>query len=151
METKDLWDLRIKALAAVGGVVTVAIAVGNYVYTHDRDAQAALRESRKPFLAQQLSLYVDATRAAAQLATLDPKSNDWGNARLRFWQLYWGELIVVEDVDVAKKMQAFGDQLKTVDPEKGVPTFLDAASRELAEACRRSIERNWDYELPPLP
>lgn len=118
--------------------------------TRAREAQVvAVRESRKPFLERQLALYFEAAKAASQLATL-PQGTAWNNARQRFWELYWGELGLVEDADVQTAMVNFGRALN--DLHKGaVPAAgLDVLALRLAHACRNSLREGWG-KLDTLP
>jgi hypothetical protein len=127
--------------------------------------EIALRESQKPFLEKQLAFYFEAAKVTGKLATLDPavKSaqagiEDWAWARKRFWELYWGELGVVESLQVASAMVDFGNTLKEI--EKcvdageicaGRQNALTGASLQLAHSIRESIETGWGYKLPSAP
>lgn len=103
-----------------------------------------------------------------KLATLPPISaeypkdqryaEDWGWARRRFWELYWGELGAVESREVASAMIAFGNSLhdveKCVDAGgycAGQQSRLTGPSIELAHQIRQSIQAGWGYDLPTLP
>jgi hypothetical protein len=145
VEIKDRWDLGIKTLAAVGAVVSIAVAVGNYVYTKQKDSLTALRESQKPFLQKQLELYLEAAKLTSQLATIDRNHDDWRKAELRFWQIYWGELVLVEDAGVKTAMARFGDQLNAVTFASDPQGALKEPAAKVAEACRKSIEESWGY------
>jgi hypothetical protein len=124
----------------------------------------ALRESQKTFLERQLQLYFEVSRVTAKLASLPAKLPDSGPANnetyewanRRFWELYWGELSIVESPDVARAMVAFGEQLQKVtdcyaakkpncSSEQGQLTTL---SYRLAGRLRESIQAGWGYSLP---
>jgi hypothetical protein len=108
-----------------------------------RQASAvALRESRKPFLERQLTLYFEATKAAAQLSTL-PRGPEWSAARQRFWELYWGELGLVEGSNVQAAMVRFGTALQSFEEGKGPQAELTQHSLSLAHACRQSLQSEW--------
>lgn len=114
-------------------------------------AAVALRDSRKPFLEKQLALYFEATRAAAQLSTL-PRGAAWDTARQRFWELYWGELGLVENGAVLKAMVDFGKALTTHEQQaRSDRTELTQLSLALARACRHSLQAEWGGidSLPP--
>ncbi|UEM09147.1 hypothetical protein J4G43_030920 [Bradyrhizobium barranii subsp. barranii] len=121
-------------------------------------ARVAIRESQKPFLEKQLAFYFEAAKATAALSTRDPKDQEWASARKRFWELYWGELGVVESPQIASGMVAFGQTLreleKCVDDGKtcdGLQRPLTGASLALAHSIRESIEAGWGYRLDELP
>src|SRR5262247_1912938 len=83
----------------------------------EKEAQAALREARKPFLQRQQELYFEAATLASKLSTLDHGAEREA-ARKRFYQLYWGELSVVEDVLVEKAMVRFKGEFENYERER---------------------------------
>jgi hypothetical protein len=124
----------------------------------------ALRESQKTFLERQLQLYFEVSRVTAKLATLparlpdtgpaDNETYEWANRR--FWELYWGELSVVESPEVARAMVDFGEQLRKVTDCRAAnegdcrsqQEQLSGLSYKLAGRLRESIQAGWDYALP---
>src|SRR6185369_10509268 len=163
-------DLRIKRLDVIAkfigtAVILVGIAVPFYQYTRTlekdrqdrvdkkaaeeaqqaKQADAALREAQKPFLQRQTELYFEATGAAAKLATLE-KGPERDNARKRFYELYWGDLSVVEDEIVETAMVRFHDKLDDFEKGKAEKFDLQEMSLELAHACRNSMARGWGYQ-----
>lgn len=127
---------------------------------------SAKRESQRPFLEKQLQFYFEAAKVTSKLATLSQELQDkgpdweqsWSWAYRRFWELYWGELAIVESREVAGAMVRFGEPLralhacvstanaKCVAEQKA----LEQLSLALAAEIRKSIETSWDYPLPPL-
>ena len=153
------WDTGIKVVGVL--LAVAAFWDGIRRYNDGRDAEAriaadrareaqviALRESRKPFLERQLVLYFEATQAASQLATL-PGGVQRARARQRFWELYWGELGLVEDHEVATAMKAFGDALTQVEAGKASRDGLLQLALTLARNCRASLQSGWGH-LEPL-
>ncbi len=61
----------------------------------------------------------------------------------RFWELYWGELALVESKDVEGAMVALGKELKKSSPEK---ENLQKLSLNLAHACKSSIHESWGVD-----
>ena len=107
----------------------------------DQDREAVQRriEARRPFLEKQLGLYTEATNAAATIAT-SADTAALAKARTRFWELYWGELALVEDSAVEQAMMAFGSGL-----DRGAgKAELQQLSLGLAVACRDSLAVAWD-------
>lgn len=107
----------------------------------DQDREAVQRriEARRPFLERQLALYTEATNAAATIAT-SADATAVAAAHSRFWELYWGELALVEDSAVEQAMIAFG---KGLDRGAG-QAALQQLSLGLAIACRDSLAVSWD-------
>jgi len=133
----------------------------------EQASEVAIRESQKPFLERQLAFYFEAAKVTGKLATLNPGksatdqdqriSEDWAWARRRFWELYWGELAVVESPQVSTAMVAFGQGLGEVekcvdkgDSCDGLQKSLTGASIALAHQIRESIQEGWGYSLPEI-
>jgi hypothetical protein len=121
-------------------------------------SRVAVRESQKPFLERQLAFYFEAAKATGTLSTRGLQDQEWASARKRFWELYWGELGVVESRQVASGMVAFGNTLKElekcVDDRKTCDDLqrpLTGASIVLAHSIRESIEAGWGYRLEEPP
>jgi hypothetical protein len=127
----------IGAVVALGGL---ALGVMNYLTTIRKDAETRNLEARKQYLTRQLDLYTDTTRAAAKIATLAPESPEHARALARFWELYWGELSMVESRAVEGAMKSMGDCLSG-DCHR-CPN-LKQCSLDLAHACRRSLADSW--------
>jgi hypothetical protein len=81
-----------------------------------RDDEARAKDQNSYVFQHQATLYFDTARAAATLATaLDPNASDRNaidantlkDARIRFAQLYWGELVITEDRRVELAVIAF--------------------------------------------
>lgn len=111
--------------------------------------EAARREYERPFYEHQLRLYLEAVAVVARVATAadDSAARD---AERRFWELYWGEMSLVEDEPVARKMVEVGALLgRTSAPAgAGAPTAVVArAANELAVVLRDSLRRAWP--VPP--
>jgi len=127
----------------------------------------AKRDSQKPFLEKQLQFYFEAAKVTAKLATLAQSISDkgpgweqsWDWAHRRFFELYWGELAVVESPEVAAAMVRFRGPLDNLKLCNSTPTMncsteqksLEQLSLALASQIRKSIEQPWGIELPPLP
>jgi len=126
----------INRYSVIGGVFAAVIGAGWTLYTWN---EVAVRESQKPFLEKQLQFYVEASKVAAKLTVLPLRAptdvapeETWDWAKQRFWELHWGELVVVEDKDVAGAMARFGGQVREVDKCR---SRLEECSLDL-EACR---------------
>lgn len=103
-----------------------------------RLAESRRIEATKPFLERQLKLYTEASQVAALIATSSDE-RQIQQALGRFWQLYWGELALVENTEVEAAMVAMGNAIH----EKANPQVLKQASLKLAHACRQSLDRSW--------
>lgn len=127
-------------------VTLITLSVGIWQYA-DKQAQT----NRDQFLRKQLDVMFSASEATAQLATLRD-AGKWMEARDKFWLLYTGPMVLVEDPKVAAAMIAFG---KAVDaaglPPDTLPRpeLLDP-SIAVSEAARDLILRSWQVDIPAL-
>ena len=103
-------------------------------------------EATKPFLERQLALYAEATKIAAQVAT-QGTSESRKKALARFWELYWGELALVENRSVEAAMKRMGDALRA----NASTQELEQASLAVAHACRESLDRSWGIKAWSSP
>src|ERR1041384_3506291 len=149
-ETLIKW---VSVLVAVGGLLW---GVTSFLITSRIQAETRQLEARKPFLERPLTLYTQATQNAAILATSsDPDAIE--QARQRFWELYWGELAMVENGGLNTKeggvestMVVFGQCLNKLN--KGCSQAeLQPLALRLAHACRDSLAVSWgvqDWSVP---
>ena len=137
---------------SVAKLVTAAVAVGGLVFTgvsivgtQKREAETRRLQAREPFLRRQLELYAEATRAASRIAHPSGIEKSDAEARQRFWELYWGELALVEDRQVEAAMVQMGECLNTGDcaPCGG---SVQKCSIALAHACRASLAISWGVD-----
>ena len=141
------WDLLLKgvgALVAIAGVV-----FGVYQYNQRKDET---RDARK------YQHYIKATSVAAGFAQASTKP-EAEEKRKQFWEIYYGELSMVEDENVKKAMMNFGGAIKEwekyntggsdfsaptifeLDDKDGKPQTFDQLAYELSQACRQSLEK----------
>lgn len=102
-------------------------------------------EATKPFLERQLRLYTEASEVAACIAAgpnVIIDHTEIQTAKKRFWQLYYGELALVENVEVEEAMVQLGEAISGgIDQSE-----LRKASLNLAVACRRSLATSWGIQ-----
>jgi hypothetical protein len=143
-EDRYRWiSARLQKIGTVGALIGAAVALWQYIDASQKQFQA-------PIWQKQVELYTSATETIARLAfTKDP--TEWKNARIRFWELYAGSLILVEDNTVAEGMVDFGKRLKVVgdDLSKRDDEFEQSAIR-LSYTFRKSIEDSVGSNLPAL-
>lgn len=110
----------------------------------------AQREAKKPFYERQLALYLEATDVTSRIS--DPSSEeDKRAATARFWQMYWGQLALVESQEVESAMVAFQSVLvDTALTDQERAESLRRKSLDLAHKCRDSLKESWDVELAEL-
>lgn len=131
------------AMIALGGFLW---GMFTYFDARKREAETRRIEAMKPFLERQLQLYTEATQIAATLATVMADSIEDKTMR-RFWELYWGELALVENAEVEKAMVRFGQGLQNGYNK----AELQQLSLKLAHACRESLAISWGVNLWATP
>jgi hypothetical protein len=106
--------------------------------TRQKGVEIRSVEAKKPFLDRQLALYAEASQVAAKIATsMDAKELE--SSQKRFWELYWGELALVENQGVEYAMVELGKALNGSAPRQQ----LQQLSLALAHACRESLDKSW--------
>jgi hypothetical protein len=149
MQAPSTFDDRFKLLGVAGAIASFLWGVwvwkdkSHSELDQQRTEAQHLADSRrieatKPFLERQLKLYTEASQVAALIATSDDKS-ETQKATTRFWQLYWGELALVENVEVGQAMSAMRAAIKNATDRNA----LQVASLNLAHACRQSLDKSW--------
>lgn len=125
----------------------ILVSIGGFLWSIGTFLHVRAIESRRPFLDYQLKLYTEATSAAALLAT-SSDSEKLKAAETRFWQLYWGELAMVENGGISaanggveSAMVNFGSELKQHAVDR---TKLQSLSLKLAHTCRDSLAQSWN-------
>jgi hypothetical protein len=114
--------------------------------TREQNSVAITRkiEATRPFLEHQLAIYVDTIKTVETIAS-SQKLEVIRPTTDHFWQLYWGELVLVEDktvADAAKHIKtALDDQNGR--REQQDQRELEQLSHNLALACRESLDRSW--------
>ena len=144
-DEKKSWNYA-PLLTLIVAAIPVTVGLTQYYITRQT-------EFRKRFWEEQVSLYRDATDAAAEIAMAADLPSA-GDARKRFWKLYWGKLSMIEHKEVERAMIAFGSTLSECEKGKtttcfGVaegaePTALRKRAYELAHCARYSLAMTWN-------
>jgi hypothetical protein len=152
-DTHRTWDIVFKWFGLVAVLASAYWTVHSYnqsraselvqqQYTQKQDEQARTKDLNAFIFQHQATLYFDAARSAATLAdALDPYSDNrtaidaktLKAERERFDQLYWGELVVVEDRRVEMAMIAFRECM-LLDGKKCESPTKDQYSKDIDPA-----------------
>jgi len=145
------WAKIITVIGILGGIFT-------FIYNAYWDAVSRNRESRKPFLEQQLRTYTEAVETTSQIAGLTPgvlqkllpSDEQYTSAVNKFWALYWGHMAIVEDGNVERAMIIFG---KSLDEHSPCANDSDRSHIVLilSHCIRDSLAAGWGTTLPPVP
>jgi hypothetical protein len=152
-----MWNSFVKN---VGVLATVATLVGGAIafFAQRSDdlaqrrlqAEAAQRESKKVFLEKQADLFFEAVPLVSKLAIAPTPDAMTEKDQLRFWELFWGELGMVEDVSVARSMDLFGRSLQAFrdsGPDNACAEQRKSISLTLSHCVRKSLGANWGVDF----
>jgi hypothetical protein len=145
-------------LLAVAGFL---FGIYQYKIQHDErlraENMAKEREFKKALWERQLTYYLEAAKAASTLASFNEDDgtdiqSERTKARIRFWQLYYGELAVIEDRNVSTALKNYGRCLREYEflNKKCDQNELKERARALAQECRNAVAKSWDEPLGPL-
>ncbi|HEY7303709.1 MAG TPA: hypothetical protein VH601_06340 [Bryobacteraceae bacterium] len=142
------WDAATKlagiiALAA-GGVWSVWV----YHQSAKQQASAAEIDAQKPFSAKRLDIYEKVVTLASAVAQKDLPPPVRKAKRQELDQIVNGPLALVAQEKVFRALLEFYNCLDLQQCKKG---SLALYSRNVARACRTSIEESWKVSLPPVP
>lgn len=136
-------------LEATVKVITVAVSIVALLWGGATFLITKQREARKAYLDYQLELYKETAKTAVILATSDD-SVKVDSARIRFYELYYGELALVETREVAAQMVSFKASLEKALAEEdslgAEAANLPLAALELAHVLRSSLAQSWGVE-----
>jgi hypothetical protein len=136
-------------LTACISVLAFAFSVAVFAWTQysqgKNAARQAEREFMKPWLESQWETYSDALDAASGAITAtDPVEQ--AAAERKFWQLYYGRMVMVETKGVSAAMMEVGDCLRakpTCEPGRERGRVLALAS-QMAKSMKETAQVSYD-------
>ena len=135
-DPKTNLELLAMTVQVVSVVVGVVISVFSFNATRIKEAEARKIEAVRPFRELQRTVYLEAIKVAAAIATPDGRTQEELNRyRRRFRELYIAELAMVEDPAVEQNMVALA---RAVDPELLNLNPAQAAALNLAHALSKT-------------
>ncbi|MGJ8675974.1 MAG: hypothetical protein ACSHX0_00510 [Akkermansiaceae bacterium] len=146
-------EIRLKVITAL--LTVAAFLWGIYTYRDTtkqklaaqiaedaKSAETRRIEATRPFLDRQLQLYTEAVQVTSMIATSSDDA-EIQRTTIRFEQLYWGELALVERSGVATAMVNFRNELFR---EGSSQKSLKPLALALAHACRDELASSWNTE-----
>jgi hypothetical protein len=142
------WDTATKFAGIVALVAGGMWSVWIFHQTAKQQANAAEIDARRPFAAKRLEVYEKIVSLTAAIAQPDLPLQARRAKRQELEQIVNGPLaLVAQD----KLFAAILDFYKCADNRQCRKGSLGAYSRNVARACRTSIEESWKVSLPPVP
>jgi hypothetical protein len=127
-----------------GGMWTVWV----YSQTAKQRADAAQITAQKPFSAERLEVYEKLVTLTAAVAETDLPQPTLTSKRRELDQVVNGPLALVAHDKVFAALNEFYACLNNGQCARG---NLSIYSRNVARACRSSLEESWKVRLPPVP
>ena len=147
------WDTIIKAVTAAVALGVAMVGLWQYQevsrnnIANQKIERYKLRMERYNLLVtdskEQVKTLRETSEIASTLATAQDKKV-LAQARERFWQLYWGDLIGVENVELEEKMVQMGSALQAPDGPK-----FSEEPRGVNIACLNQIKEIKKSVRPP--
>jgi len=134
------------------GTAFVTIIGGIWVVTAYRHSKKL--EYQKAFNERQIEIVLLTAQTAGDLAAIDSEP-EWKLARQRFWELYWGRLVLFEDEAVINAMIALGGKLGNLPFKRRAAIKHDcyAVSLALRSFLEKKNSEDWkiSFELLTSP
>jgi len=113
------------------------------------------KEYQKPLWETQIRIYIEVADLVSRL-TNEITIAKWEADKIRFYELYWGSMILIEDNAVETAMVNFGnhlydfDKIKNPEQKEEVRKKLRKYAHELSYALRDSINRGIESHKPSM-
>ena len=143
----DFWDELFKGVAGLITLAGALLATARYLREQKHANEVALIEANKPFAERQQSIYYELISVTALMSNRERDDPARRIASDKFWELYWGAVPMVADLEVGAAVNRFSEALD--DPDDGVR--LRNRSMDLAMACRNSLGFVRPDSRPPKP
>ncbi|MBP0614696.1 hypothetical protein [Jiella mangrovi] len=146
-ETRPPATLGIASWLTIGGF---CVSLATLIFGGIKFFQEFEMNAKQPFLEKQMEYCFEASDVVATVATNPNGSDTRTKAEGRFWELYWGQLAIVENAAVETEMVCFGHWLN----QSAQTDCGDIAPRQrslrLAKACRNLVSEMWGVSLENL-
>ncbi|MBV8864711.1 MAG: hypothetical protein JO210_04845 [Acidobacteriaceae bacterium] len=142
------WDTAAKFAGVLALVAGGVWSVWIYHQTAKQQAAAAETDAQKPFSTKRLELYEKIATLTSAVAETELPAPVRRAKRQELDQTVNGPLaLVAQD----KVFVALRDYYACLDNRQCAKGNLALYSRNVARACRTSIEESWKVSLPPVP
>ncbi|MFZ0590743.1 MAG: hypothetical protein WAM39_09690 [Bryobacteraceae bacterium] len=142
------WDAATKLAGIIALVAGGLWSVWIFHETARQQANAAEIEAQKPFATKRLELYEQLATLTAAVAQLDLPQQTRKQKRQELDQIVNGQLALVAQDSV---FIALRDFIHCSDNRRCTKGSLALYSRNVARACRASLQESWKVNLPPVP
>lgn len=113
--------------------ISTLVAICGLIFSVIKFIQVQEIEAAKPYLEKKLVWCEEAVETASSIANNTQLVEE---KKLRFWELYWGVMGMVEKQNITDAMIAFGNALKS-------NKKLKEKALDIAHACRVELANDW--------
>ena len=138
--TYRIWSVIIQAVTAAGVIYGIFSGLGSWEKSLDLEEVRLRNQLLSAFWAKRIEAHIDAAAAAAILARANRGDATWKEAETRFWELYQGRLVVVEDAQVCGEMVNFGKRLNKFKNNGVTQAVLEEQALKLASVIRGRLK-----------
>jgi hypothetical protein len=103
----DKLDVPVKLIQGLAIAIGIILSLMQYYKNSQQERVEAARNYQKTFYEEQMKVYTEAVQAASIISTAIPESEQYTEARQKFFQLFWGRMSMFEDRCVEAKMVLF--------------------------------------------
>lgn len=136
-EAYKVWELALKGLTLLGAIVAAVWAYHTYTDTKEKEFYSV-------FWNKKLELFLETSAAASTMATTD-SLDEFNKARIKYWELFYGRLSLVEGQDVKKAMETFSAQVPRGSVEQcSLPlTSMQQPAYRLTLVLKQEFGHSW--------
>jgi len=150
-DQKRKWDVSLGIVAPILTVAGILVGVWTFIegeqnrtrLEYEMLARQSAVDFQRTLWKEQLDTYREISKLAGQIAAHDGDSARFKQLVNEFHTLYWGTMILIEDVLVEEKLVEFNVEIRDYLTGRSQPERLKTRAKRLVEACRESSEREW--------
>lgn len=137
-------ELAVKGVTLIGAIV--AAVWGYHTYTDTKE-----KEFYSVFWNKKLELFLETSAAASTMATT-ASIEEFNNARIKYWELFYGRLSLVEGQAVKHAMETFSAQVPTGSVAQGsLPlTSMQQPAYRLTLVLKQELGHAWEEPFGEL-
>lgn len=143
-----LTESEIKSIGAIFTGIGLTVGATWAVLTYLNNKRL---EFQRYFIERQVEIALITANTVGNLVGCDEK--EWNETRGRFWELYWGRLVLFEDGGVIAAMVALGEKLKTtqVEDRSNLANEVYKVSLQLRRFLEEKNKAYWGlpFDEPP--
>ena len=141
MDRYKTWELTLKTLVLLGGLVAAVWAYFTYTDTKEKEFYTF-------YWNKKLELFLETSQAASQMATTESLEK-FRQARSKYWELFFGRLSLIEGDPVKQAMQDFAPLVPSGDPHLPLEELQQPAYK-LTIALKKELLRSWKEPFSEL-